>query len=223
MRKATRKNRGHPLGKKMLCIMLTAGMLFTSAVSDTVYANDIEPPLDTVEQIENIDNENSESGLNTEVDEMTQNKNAIQDIQTQDMQTEEDKSNHDDEAMTTVNSVQSSVTMTNIGQTTNMTVSNVDGEYDYYSSNKPYYARIVTFIPSYTDTYYISSVSSFDTYGRLYDENMNSLTYDDDSAGSSQFRLTYKCEAGKTYYITAGGYSNSSSSRTLAVKIETSN
>lgn len=231
MQKDTRKNRGHPLSRKLLCIILAAGMLFTSAVSDTAYANDAEHPPETIEQTENVNNDDSETEQdteseqssevkqNTESDEMVQDESSYQDAQVQDVQAEEDESNHDNEVMATSSSVQTSATLTNIGQIAGITVSSNRGRYDYYSSNKPNYARIVKFIPRFTDTYYISSVSSFDTYGRLYDGNMNSLTSDDDSAGNRQFKLTYRCEVGKTYYIAAGGYNSSSHTEELAVTI----
>lgn len=231
MQKDTRKNRGHPLSRKLLCIILAAGMLFTSAVSDTAYANDAEHPPETIEQTENVNNDDSETEQdteseqssevkqNTESDEMVQDESSYQDAQVQDVQAEEDESNHDNEVMATSSSVQTSATLTNIGQIAGITVSSDRGRYDYYSSNKPNYARIIKFIPRFTDTYYISSVSSFDTYGRLYDGNMNSLTSDDDSAGNRQFKLTYRCEVGKTYYIAAGGYNSSSHTEELAVTI----
>lgn len=231
MQKDTRKNRGHPLSRKLLCIILAAGMLFTSTVSDTAYANDAEHPPETIEQTENVNNDDSETEQdteseqssevkqNTESDEMVQDESSYQDAQVQDVQAEEDESNHDNEVMATSSSVQTSATLTNIGQIAGITVSSDRGRYDYYSSNKPNYARIVKFIPRFTDTYYISSVSSFDTYGRLYDGNMNSLTSDDDSAGNRQFKLTYRCEVGKTYYIAAGGYNSSSHTEELAVTI----
>ena len=202
---------GRTLSRKLFSIMLIIGILF-SAMPDATYADNSGRPPDVIKQedaedmeSEASDNEAADTRPGTEVDEIAQ-----------------DESNHDDEVMATASSVQSSVTMTNVGQTSNMTVSSNSGGYDYYSSSKPSYARIVRFIPSFTATYYISSVSSFDTYGRLYDSNMNSLAYNDDGAGNRQFKLTYKCEAGKTYYIAAGGYNDSSSNQTLAVKIERS-
>ena len=163
--------------------------------------------------------QNTESEQNSESDEMTQDESNYQNTQAQDVQTEDDESNHDNEVMATSNG--QSAIMTHTGQTDYMMVSSKSGEYDRYSSDKPNYARLVKFIPSFTSVYYISSVVpySFDTYGRLYDRNMSSLTSDDDSAGNGQFKLTYRCEAGKTYYIAAGGYTNSSDTRSLAVSI----
>ena len=102
MQKDTRKNRGHPLGRKLLCIILAAGMLFTSAISDTAYANEnVEHPPETIEQTENINNENSEPEQDTESDEIVQDESNYQDIQTQNVQVGEDESNHDNEVMAT--------------------------------------------------------------------------------------------------------------------------
>lgn len=92
MQKDTRKNRGHPLGRKLLCIILAAGMLFTSAISDTAYANEnVEHPPETIEQTENINNENSEPEQDTESDEIVQDESNYQDIQTQNVQVGEMK------------------------------------------------------------------------------------------------------------------------------------
>lgn len=205
--------------------MLIIGILF-SMMPDATYADNSGRPPDAIEQedtedteSEMSDNKAAETEQDTESDEMTQDESNYQDAQAQNVQTEEDESNDDDEVMATA-SGQSAI-MTHPGRTDYMTVSSNSGGYDYYSSNKPNYARLVKFISNFTGVYYISSVVPypFDTYGRLYDRNMSSLASDDDSAGNSQFKLTYRCEAGKTYYIAAGGYSNSSDNRSLAVNI----
>ena len=237
MKKVFMKAGNRTLSKRLFSIMLIIGILF-SMMPDATYADNSGRPPDAIEQedtevteSEMSDNkaaepeqgsevkQNTESEQNSESDEMTQDESNYQDTQAQDVQTEDDESNHDNEVMATSSSVQTSATLTNIGQIAGITVSSDRGRYDYYSSNKPNYARIVKFIPRFTDTYYISSVSSFDTYGRLYDGNMNSLTSDDDSAGNRQFKLTYRCEVGKTYYIAAGGYNSSSHTEELAVTI----
>ena len=225
MKKVFMKAGNRTLSKRLFSIMLIIGILF-SMMPDATYADNSGRPPDAIEQedtedteSEMSDNKAEETEQDTESDEMAQNESDYQDAQVQDVQAEEDESNHDNEVMATSSSVQTSATLTNIGQIAGITVSSDRGRYDYYSSNKPNYARIVKFIPRFTDTYYISSVSSFDTYGRLYDGNMNSLTSDDDSAGNRQFKLTYRCEVGKTYYIAAGGYNSSSHTEELAVTI----
>ena len=53
--------------------------------------------------------------------------------------------------------------------------------------------KIIVFKPTVSGTYTFTSSSSADTYGRLYDANMSSLTSDDDTAGSRQFKMTYTC------------------------------
>ncbi len=225
MKKVFMKAGNRTLSKRLFSIMLIIGILF-SMMPDATYADNSGRPPDAIEQedtedteSEMSDNKAAETEQDTESDEMTQDESNYQDAQAQNVQTEEDESNHDDEVMATA-SGQSAI-MTHPGRTDYMTVSSNSGGYDYYSSNKPNYARLVKFIPNFTGVYYISSVVPypFDTYGRLYDRNMSSLASDDDSAGNSQFKLTYRCEAGKTYYIAAGGYSNSSDNRSLAVSI----
>lgn len=237
MKKVFMKAGNRTLSKRLFSIMLIIGILF-SMMPDATYADNSGRPPDAIEQedtevteSEMSDNkaaepeqgsevkQNTESEQNSESDEMTQDESNYQDTQAQDVQTEDDESNHDNEVMATSNG--QSAIMTHTGQTDYMMVSSKSGEYDRYSSDKPNYARLVKFIPSFTSVYYISSVVpySFDTYGRLYDRNMSSLTSDDDSAGNGQFKLTYRCEAGKTYYIAAGGYTNSSDTRSLAVSI----
>jgi len=68
------------------------------------------------------------------------------------------------------------------------------------------------FIPTETASYtFTSVVGSGDTYGFLYDENKKQITYNDDGGGSSQFKITYTLEAGKTYYWGARFYSTSKS------------
>ena len=237
MKKVFMKAGNRTLSKRLFSIMLIIGILF-SMMPDATYADNSGRPPDAIEQedtevteSEMSDNkaaepeqgsevkQNTESEQNSESDEMTQDESNYQNTQAQDVQTEDDESNHDNEVMATSNG--QSAIMTHTGQTDYMMVSSKSGEYDRYSSDKPNYARLVKFIPSFTSVYYISSVVpySFDTYGRLYDRNMSSLTSDDDSAGNGQFKLTYRCEAGKTYYIAAGGYTNSSDTRSLAVSI----
>ena len=243
MKKVFMKAGNRTLSKRLFSIMLIIGILF-SMMPDATYADNSGRPPDAIEQEDTEDAEskvsdnrvaepeqdteseqesevkqNTEPEQNSKSNEMVQDESNDQDAQAQNVQTEDDESNHDNEVMATSNG--QSAIMTHTGQTDYMMVSSKSGEYDRYSSDKPNYARLVKFIPSFTSVYYISSVVpySFDTYGRLYDRNMSSLTSDDDSAGNGQFKLTYRCEAGKTYYIAAGGYTNSSDTRSLAVSI----
>lgn len=68
------------------------------------------------------------------------------------------------------------------------------------------------FIPTETASYTFRSIAgNGDTYGYLYDENKNILTYNDDGGGNSQFKITYTLEAGKTYYWGARFYNTSTS------------
>ena len=60
------------------------------------------------------------------------------------------------------------------------------------------------FTPSTSGSYdFISSGTSTDTYGYIYDSNFNQLAYDDDSAGNLQFKVTYNLTAGVKYYYGA--------------------
>ena len=71
--------------------------------------------------------------------------------------------------------------------------------------------RYYRFIPSVGGTYEISSYSctSGDPYVYLLDANGNTLTYNDDGNGNLNFKITYRLEAGVTYYINARSYGNS--------------
>lgn len=71
------------------------------------------------------------------------------------------------------------------------------GDIDYFKFTAPV-----------SDQYRMRSISNFDTYGFLYDENGNILTSNDDSGGNLQFLMTYSLEAGKTYYLAIRAYGN---------------
>lgn len=76
------------------------------------------------------------------------------------------------------------------------------------SSGTVYYR----FIPTYTGSYtFYSSGNSGDPTGSLLNASGSSLVYDDDSAGSRNFSITYNCTAGQTYYIAASVYSSAAS------------
>lgn len=111
----------------------------------------------------------------------------------------------------------SNVVMTGPGTAT---VSVSSSDYDYYNaSNKPNYSKIITFVPAESGTYTFKAGASADTYGRLYNADMSSLASDDDSGGSSQFKITYTCTAGTVYYLAVGRYSSSSSATSIPVTI----
>lgn len=67
------------------------------------------------------------------------------------------------------------------------------------------------FTPTESGSYSFYSIKgsgqSTDTYGHMYNDSQEQITTDDDGAGSSQFKITYECEAGKTYYFVARLYS----------------
>lgn len=110
----------------------------------------------------------------------------------------------------------SNVVMTGAGT---VTVAVSTSDYDYYnSSQRPYYSKIITFAPSESGTYTFTAGSSTDSYGRLYDADMNSLTSNDDGSGN-QFKISYTCTAGTVYYLATGFYSNQSSAKDIPVTI----
>ncbi len=66
--------------------------------------------------------------------------------------------------------------------------------------------ELYKFVPKTTGTYYFYSISTGDPYGYLYDENRKELAAVDDvkhdlSTNKNDFCISYKCVAGKTYYI----------------------
>lgn len=69
------------------------------------------------------------------------------------------------------------------------------------------------FVPEITASYVMESISSFDTYGILYDASGNQITYNNDgrsageSTNDSDFYIKYPLEANKTYYIAVKAYS----------------
>lgn len=64
-----------------------------------------------------------------------------------------------------------------------------------------------TFVPSESGKYIFESLSETDTYGVLYDEEMNLLASDDESGEGNNFRIYYDCIAGTEYIIGARYYS----------------
>lgn len=81
------------------------------------------------------------------------------------------------------------------------------GEYAYFP-----------FTPAYTESFTFFSSGGSDTYGYLYDSEMNQLTYNDDGGEGRNFSITYTLEAGKTY-IWAARYYSSSATGTFTVTL----
>ena len=59
------------------------------------------------------------------------------------------------------------------------------------------------FAPEHTESYTFYSVGDYDTFGHLYDSEMNLLKGNDDGGENSNFSITYDLEAGKTYVLAA--------------------
>ena len=57
------------------------------------------------------------------------------------------------------------------------------------------------FVPEESEMYAFYSSGDVDTYGYLYDEDMNELASNDDGGENLNFCVSYYLEAGKTYYF----------------------
>ena len=66
------------------------------------------------------------------------------------------------------------------------------------------------FVPAESGQYNFLSKTESDTYGYLYDAQMNQLASNDDGGNNLNFMVTCTLEAGKTYYLGARFYDNSS-------------
>ncbi len=65
-----------------------------------------------------------------------------------------------------------------------------------------------SFVPPETGAYTFSSSGSYDTFGTLYDANMQMLDTDDDSGDGNNFSLSCELTAGKQYFFGARMYSS---------------
>ena len=74
-----------------------------------------------------------------------------------------------------------------LGTETSTVISN-GGDYNYFS-----------FIPEATGEYKWYSLASRDTYGYIFDENMNEIARDDDSGEGNNFMIQRTLEAGTKY------------------------
>ena len=66
----------------------------------------------------------------------------------------------------------------------------------------------IRFIPALPGVATITSVSNEDTYGYLFDANMNQIASDDDGGSGNNFLLTRRMNAGEVYYIGVRYYSS---------------
>lgn len=67
---------------------------------------------------------------------------------------------------------------------------------------------IFKFIPDEDGYYSFFSSGNDDTYGYIYDENMEQFAYDDDGGNGSNFKVSYEMTAGTVYLLAAKYYSN---------------
>lgn len=96
-----------------------------------------------------------------------------------------------------------------VGETKTAQISEA-GKYTYY-----------VFAPTKSEKLKFFSTSNNDTYGYLYDVDMNEITNDDDSGDGNNFCIEYNFEAGKTYVFGCRYYS-SSNTGSFDVKLEKS-
>ncbi len=75
------------------------------------------------------------------------------------------------------------------------------------------------FTPTQTGVYTFSSNAEYDTYGELFDTDMNLIAQDDDSGTDNNFRIRQELQAGVTYMFGARYY-NSSNTGSFPVIIE---
>lgn len=87
------------------------------------------------------------------------------------------------------------------------TMSTGSSTYVYMTGTTKYYA----FVPLVSGTITVYSTGSYDTVGYLCDSNFNTLVYNDDYSGGSNFQYTYNVTAGTLYYIGVRRYSSSTS------------
>lgn len=79
-----------------------------------------------------------------------------------------------------------------VGETKTVKIENAGGYYYFI------------FRPETDGNYVFRSDSDDDTYGYIYDEDMNELASDDDNGSGYNFLITYDFEAGKTYILGCG-------------------
>jgi hypothetical protein len=73
------------------------------------------------------------------------------------------------------------------------------------------------FTPKTSKQYTFYTEGSYDTYGYLYDKDGNQLTSNDDGGTNQNFKFTYSCTAGTTYYIGVRRYSGADNISTTLI------
>lgn len=72
-----------------------------------------------------------------------------------------------------------------------------------FEISEPGTPALVSFVPSESGEYEIYSTGDDDTKAELYDSDQHRLTDNDDGGENRNFKLSFRLEAGKTYYIAA--------------------
>ena len=99
-------------------------------------------------------------------------------------------------------------------------------DYPVLTLDVPYTVNITTpneepmfaFTPEESGVYLFYSDDYYDTFGNLYDENMNHLAKNDDGYNGYNFLIRYTLEAGKTYYLRVFVYNDETGSFPVIVK-----
>ena len=76
-----------------------------------------------------------------------------------------------------------------------------------------------SFVPAETTYYCFYSMGESDTYGFLYDEEMNEIANDDDNGDGNNFRFIYLLNAGEQYYFGAKFYSDEAGSFEVRLEV----
>ena len=79
-------------------------------------------------------------------------------------------------------------------------------------------AVILQYVPEESGEYCFYTNGETDTIGILYKEDFEQLEYDDDSGEVNNFKITYNCTAGQTYYISVGSYDSETGKATLHIE-----
>ncbi len=73
------------------------------------------------------------------------------------------------------------------------------------------------FVTDTDNAFIISSSGDNDTYVSILDENGDQIAYDDDNGDGSNFRVSFGCDAGKTYYLLTKSYSGGEAGYTVQI------
>ena len=180
--------------RKFIAAVMALSMIF----GQTVYAQEYTVPEETLaESSEVVETEVSEETVGNETEEMAETAVESMELETETVteKTETMTAEYADSVMA-LNEGENAVEIT---------------EEDSYVK--------VSFTPEESGKYFIYSTGDEDTKATLYDSDMEYLDEDDDGGDGTNFKLTYRLEAGQTYYIRVRYYS-STKTGTINVTVE---